>query len=77
MELMTGGTLYDLLHKEKPEGHQSLSYTQKLQVSRSIARGIQFLHSRSTMHRDLKSKNILVIIQSLLSLLLMYSFVAW
>jgi serine/threonine protein kinase len=59
MELMTGGTLYDRLHGEKKKEHP-LSYLQKLQIARSIARGIQFLHSKNTMHRDLKSKNILV-----------------
>jgi serine/threonine protein kinase len=60
MELMIGGSLCDLLHGGKIIKKQSLSYLQKLQITRSIAQGIQFLHSKNIVHRDLKSKNILV-----------------
>jgi serine/threonine protein kinase len=41
MELMEGGTLFDLLHKSGTE----LLNSRKLQIAEEIAIGLQFLHN--------------------------------
>lgn len=56
MELMAGGSLDDLLHNKK----QTFSLTEKLNICLNVAAGISFLHSKSIIHRDIKSSNILV-----------------
>lgn len=55
-EYMINGSLYDYLDKT-PE---ALSPTERTLIALDIARGIEFLHSRGIIHRDLKSLNILL-----------------
>jgi serine/threonine protein kinase len=53
MEHMEHGSLYQVL--EKP-----LSPPLQKQMALEIARGLQYLHTRGILHRDLKSANVLV-----------------
>ena len=57
MELMAGGSLFDLLHQPPSS---DLPWVKKIVLICEIARGIQFLHHHSTAHRDLKPANILL-----------------
>ena len=57
MELMEGGSLFDLLHRKKTV---PLSWAMQWKMLHQIAQGIQSLHSQSVAHRDLKSGNILL-----------------
>lgn len=58
MELMEGGTLYDVLHVERVR----LPLASTVRIARDIATGICLLHNTSPyiLHRDLKSGNILL-----------------
>lgn len=56
MELMTKGSLYDLLHTRK----EPLSVITRMRMARHCALGLQHLHDLKVMHRDIKSMNILV-----------------
>jgi serine/threonine protein kinase len=54
-EWMSGGTLYNDLHKS-----HRLDATQLTIAAIDIARGMNFLHSMSIIHRDMKSLNVLL-----------------
>jgi hypothetical protein len=54
-EWMPGGTLYHDLHKTR-----RLNPTQLTIAAVDIARGIEYLHARSIVHRDLKTLNVLL-----------------
>eukprot|EP01112_Ceratiomyxa_fruticulosa_P024227 TRINITY_DN975_c0_g1_i1.p1 TRINITY_DN975_c0_g1~~TRINITY_DN975_c0_g1_i1.p1 ORF type:complete len:252 (+),score=66.91 TRINITY_DN975_c0_g1_i1:169-924(+) len=58
MELIDGGSLYDLLHNENIE----LDWNRKLHLAKQACQAINFLHNRKNpiLHRDLKSLNLLV-----------------
>lgn len=58
MELMEGGSLYNMLHKEQVK----LELTTIKTLAIDILRGLIFLHSCKPpiIHRDLKSNNILL-----------------
>jgi len=55
-ELMSNGSLYNILHEYPHE----LSPTDRTLIAIDIARGMEYLHSRGILHRDLKSHNILL-----------------
>ncbi len=59
MERMGGGSLHKLLNSDAEEG---LSLLQRVRLMLHVARGLQYLHSRSppVLHRDLKSHNVLL-----------------
>merc|ERR1712232_1402918 len=56
-ELCEGGTIFRLLHLrlELP-----LSWSQRIKVADDTAKGMNFLHMRRVVHRDLKSLNLLL-----------------
>lgn len=56
MEYMPKGSLYDLLHIKK----EKISLIQTLRMARHCALGLEHLHSKGIIHRDVKSMNILV-----------------
>jgi len=55
-ELAVNGSLFDYLHKEKkiPSVNQSLAWAS------DVAHGMKHLHDHDTIHRDLKSANVLL-----------------
>lgn len=70
---MSGGSLYDFLHKQKG----SFKLPQLLRVAIDVSKGMNFLHQNNIIHRDLKGANLLldeneVSILSRLDLLYLY-----
>ncbi|GAM20267.1 hypothetical protein SAMD00019534_034420 [Acytostelium subglobosum LB1] len=57
MEFLPTGNLFDLIHSNR---ENRLDSTLILQFAYDIARGMQHLHSRNIIHRDLKSSNLLL-----------------
>ncbi|XP_074566620.1 serine/threonine-protein kinase STY17-like [Curcuma longa] len=55
-EYMTGGNLYDYLHKH----HMSLELPQLLKFAIDICKGMDYLHQNNIIHRDLKTANLLM-----------------
>jgi len=69
LELVARGSLRGLLRGNQveaaamsaaPEKKHPLSRTVQLQLALDIARGMQYIHGLRTLHRDLKSGNVLV-----------------
>lgn len=57
-ELCEGGTVFQLLHQRRDV---ELSWTQRLKIATDTAKGMNFLHRRHFVHRDLKSLNMLLV----------------
>lgn len=57
-EFCEGGTLFQLLH-ERPTLH--ITWPQRMKIARDTAKGMNFLHCRRVIHRDLKSLNLLLV----------------
>jgi serine/threonine protein kinase len=55
MEFMPEGSLYDLLHSKKP-----LDWGIRYQISIQMSLGLEYLHDRNILHRDIKSLNVLL-----------------
>ncbi|KAM9973039.1 hypothetical protein ACTFIR_012410 [Dictyostelium discoideum] len=62
MEFLPSGNLFELIHSKPSEQQQSikLDSTLILAIAFDIARGMQHLHTRNIIHRDLKSSNLLM-----------------
>ena len=56
-ELMSFGSLYNLLHLKKTI---QLGSEIKIRIARDVARTFYYMHSLGIVHRDLKSHNILI-----------------
>lgn len=54
-EYMSGGSVYDFMRKEGP-----LKLGAVLKVAAEVARGMDYLHQRKIIHRDLKAANLLM-----------------
>ncbi|KAJ6920967.1 hypothetical protein NC651_014519 [Populus alba x Populus x berolinensis] len=55
-EFMSGGSMYDFLHKQK----ESLSLQSLLRVAIDVSKGMLCLHQNNIVHRDLKTANLLM-----------------
>ncbi|XP_022769278.1 serine/threonine-protein kinase STY46-like isoform X2 [Durio zibethinus] len=55
-EFMSGGSMYDLLHKQK----SGFKLPFLLKVATDVSKGMSYLHQNSIMHRDLKAANLLM-----------------
>ncbi|XP_062204130.1 serine/threonine-protein kinase STY46-like isoform X2 [Phragmites australis] len=55
-EYMSGGSLYDYVHKQ----HNVLKLTTLLKFVVDVCRGMCYLHERGIIHRDLKTANLLM-----------------
>ncbi|XP_071715465.1 serine/threonine-protein kinase STY46-like [Rutidosis leptorrhynchoides] len=55
-EFMSGGSVYDYLHKQKG----SFKLPTLLKVSIDISKGMNYLHQNNIIHRDLKAANLLM-----------------
>ena len=65
MELLEGGSLFDLLHPHYFESDKAvdgvlLDGVRLVHLMRECAEGMAFLHARGIIHRDLKSGNLLL-----------------
>jgi len=56
-EFCSGGTVFALLHQRR---ELALPWMQRLQIALDVAKGMNFLHRRQVVHRDLKSLNLLL-----------------
>eukprot|EP00271_Cylindrocystis_brebissonii_P000612 TRINITY_DN1072_c0_g1_i1.p1 TRINITY_DN1072_c0_g1~~TRINITY_DN1072_c0_g1_i1.p1 ORF type:complete len:618 (-),score=150.57 TRINITY_DN1072_c0_g1_i1:368-2221(-) len=55
-EFMSGGSVYDWLHKQKAATRLPML----LKIAVDVARGMDFLHKNNIIHRDLKAANLLM-----------------
>lgn len=53
---MSGGSIYDFLHKQKG----SFKLPSLLKVAIDVSRGMNYLHQNDIIHRDLKAANLLM-----------------
>ncbi|KAI3760854.1 hypothetical protein L1987_51254 [Smallanthus sonchifolius] len=55
-EYMTGGSLYEYLHKN----HNTLMLPQLVKFAIDVCKGMDYLHKNNIIHRDLKTANLLM-----------------
>lgn len=55
-EYMAGGTVFDYIHRQKDK----LKIPTLLKMATDVARGMDYLHKRNIIHRDLKACNLLM-----------------
>ncbi|RRT53676.1 hypothetical protein B296_00049703, partial [Ensete ventricosum] len=55
-EFMSGGSVYDFLHKQKGV----FKLPALLRVAIDVSKGMNYLHQNNIIHRDLKAANLLM-----------------
>ncbi|KAI3686071.1 hypothetical protein L1987_79741 [Smallanthus sonchifolius] len=55
-EYMSGGSLYEYLHKN----HHTVTLPQLVKFAIDVCRGMEYLHKNNIIHRDLKTANLLM-----------------
>ncbi|KAI0530564.1 hypothetical protein KFK09_000108 [Dendrobium nobile] len=55
-EFMSGGSVYDILHKQK----STFKLPALLRVAIDVSKGMNYLHQNNIIHRDLKAANLLM-----------------
>ncbi|XP_050211541.1 serine/threonine-protein kinase STY46-like isoform X2 [Mercurialis annua] len=55
-EFMCGGSMFDLLHKQK----QTFDLPSLVRLAIDVSKGMNYLHQNNIVHRDLKSANLLL-----------------
>lgn len=55
-EYMSGGSVYDYLHKQ----NTLLKMPTLLRVAIDVSKGMDYLHQNNIIHRDLKAANLLM-----------------
>jgi tRNA A-37 threonylcarbamoyl transferase component Bud32 len=63
MEILTGGSLFDLLHAEQTFNFSpgtSADTQDLIRIDESMAQALAFMHARNVVHRDVKSHNVLL-----------------
>jgi serine/threonine protein kinase len=55
-EFLSGGSLFDYLHKKK----ESLSEERLISICKDVSLGMAYLHEKDVLHCDLKSSNLLI-----------------
>lgn len=56
LEYMSGGSVYDYLHKQ----NGTFKLPSMLKVAIDISKGMNYLHHNNIIHRDLKAANLLM-----------------
>lgn len=56
VEFMSGGSVYDFLHKQKGV----FKLPALLRVAIDVSKGMNYLHQNNIIHRDLKAANLLM-----------------
>ncbi|KAM3758768.1 hypothetical protein ACB098_01G070200 [Castanea mollissima] len=56
MEYMSGGSIYDFLHKQKGV----FTHPDLIRVAIDVSKGMKYLHDNNIIHRDLKAANLLM-----------------
>ena len=56
LDFMSGGSVYDYLHKK----NSTFKLPEIVKVAMDISKGMNYLHQNNIIHRDLKTANLLM-----------------